>query len=172
MKILTLSASNIRTLAANVNTFKETIRKRKNKTPRGYGKTPTERTARVNAMARTQALFTLLADHGLARIEKFADDRSASEFANEFYTPSHHPDMHPSTLSRQRNALEKKIEKVGLFTMELIVNSESVRTLGGFIGDDFYGSGYDDDFYREAIEMLTPEHKDFIESARAVLELL
>ena len=32
---------------------------------------------------------------------------------------NHHPDMHPSTLSRQRNALEK-IEKVGLFTMELL----------------------------------------------------
>ena len=172
MKILTLSASNIRTLAANVNTFKETIRKRKKKMPQGYGNTPTERTARINEMARTQALFTLLADHGLATIDKFADDRSASEFASEFYTPSHHPDMHPSTLSRQRNALEKRIEEEGLFTMELIVNDESVSAIGGFIGDDFYGSGYDDDFYREAIESLTSEHKDFIESAQAVLELL
>ena len=172
MKILTLSANDIHTLAANVNAFKETIRKRAKKIPKGYGNTPTERTAKINAMARTQALYTLLANHDLAAIEKIEDDRSASAFATEFYTPSHHPDMHPSTLSRQRNALEKRIEKVGLFTVELIVNGESVSAIGGFIGDDFYGSGYDDDFYREAIELLSDEHKNFIESAQAVLDVI
>ena len=167
MKILTLSANDIHTLAANVNAFKETIRKRAKKIPKGYGNTPTERTAKINAMARTQALYTLLANHDLAAIEKIEDDRSASEFANDLFSADNHPDMHPSTLSRQRNALEKRVEEVGLFTVELIVNGESISAIGGFVGDDFYGSGYDDDFYREAIELLSDEYKNFIESAQA-----
>lgn len=172
MKILTLSANDIHTLAANVNAFKETIRKRAKKIPKGYGNTPTERTAKINAMARTQALYTLLANHDLAAIEKIEDDRSASEFANDLFSSDNHPDMHPSTLSRQRNALEKRVEEVGLFTVELIVNGESISAIGGFVGDDFYGSGYDDDFYREAIELLSDEYKNFIESAQAVLDVI
>ena len=172
MKILTLSANDIHTLAANVNAFKETIRKRAKKIPKGYGNTPTERTAKINAMARTQALYTLLANHDLAAIEKIEDDRSASEFANDLFSADNHPDMHPSTLSRQRNALEKRVEEVGLFTVELIVNGESISAIGGFVGDDFYGSGYDDDFYREALELLSDEYKNFIESAQTVLDVI
>ena len=117
-------------------------------------------------------LYTLLANHDLAAIEKIEDDRSASEFANDLFSADNHPDMHPSTLSRQRNALEKRVEEVGLFTVELIVNGESISAIGGFVGDDFYGSGYDDDFYREAIELLSDEYKNFIESAQAVLDVI
>jgi hypothetical protein len=44
----------------------------------------------------------------------------------------------------------------------LTVECRNVDSIGGFLGNDFYGSGYDNDFYRSAINLVPEAHPDYI----------
>ena len=42
------------------------------------------------------------------------------------------------------------------------------EAIGGFVGSDFYGSGYDNDFYRTAIESIKKQLPEYFEDLNRV----
>lgn len=55
--------------------------------------------------------------------------------------------------------------------MELVVDGDELDCIDGFVGDDFYGSGYDEEFYATAIEHLESNYPDYFADLRDACKL-
>lgn len=168
-----LSGDDIQHLVSDVKSQRKVVRARARQTPPGYGKDAQERNKNIRIIARRWAIFKQLERDGLVEIERTRDnDLSFDDLAGDAFTPAANPDTKPATLARRASAFRQRIREDGVWIMTLLVEDEEITSCGGFIGDDFYGSGYDDDFFSEAIEMLEKKYPAHVSGITAVLDLV
>lgn len=92
--------------------------------------------------AQLTAFFEQLERDGLAELEKNPDEYySFDDHCGDCYCPITNPDIDPVILANRS----------GAFYYTLKVLGEELESIGGFVGNDFHGSGYDIDFYNLAI---------------------
>ncbi|AFV81336.1 hypothetical protein F862_gp104 [Vibrio phage vB_VpaS_MAR10] len=102
--------------------------------------------------AYCKALFKQLEFDGLATITKETDSfYTFADHAGDCYNAEANPDIDPAELRRQRKNELARFNRQGVYYHELLIDGESFGSIGGFVGNDFYGSGYDIDFYKTAI---------------------
>ncbi|UTQ72830.1 hypothetical protein [Vibrio phage vB_VpS_CC6] len=102
--------------------------------------------------AYSKAVFKQLEVDGLAHINKESDSfYSFADHAGDCFDPEVNKDIDPAELKRQRKNELARFNRQGVYYHELIVLGETLGSIGGFVGNDFYGSGYDIDFYNTAI---------------------
>ncbi|UCW44093.1 hypothetical protein [Vibrio phage F23s1] len=114
--------------------------------------------------AYSKAVFQQLERDGLARINKETDSfYSFADHAGDCFDPEVNKDIDPAELKRQRKNELARFNRQGVYYHELIVLGETLGSIGGFVGNDFYGSGYDIDFYNTAINHIASVYGgDFI----------
>lgn len=124
------------------------------KNPQWYGeKTDRELAPQWRQNAIKFAAFEQLKRDGIASIEKIADEfYNFDDLCGDCFDPNLNPDIDPAELRKQKNNYKQRCKKSGVWIMELMINGESFGSIGGFVGNDFYGSGYDTDFYTTAIK--------------------
>lgn len=99
---------------------------------------------------------------GKIRVSKEEDDRfSYRDLAGDCFNPRVVTDIPHEQLKRQEMAFKARIRNSGVWTMvseywtgrewESFVDLRS-NSICGFVGDDFFGSGYELDLMREALE--------------------
>ena len=75
--------------------------------------------------------------------------------------------------SRYENTGDHPLKKFGIIVFPLaIILTITAIAIGGFVGNDFYGSGYDTDFYKIAIDELSNSYLEHIESIQLIIETL
>lgn len=106
------------------------------------------------AAANLYALFNQLKRDGLVNINKEKDFyHTFEEYKGDSFCPIVNSDIEPSELKKQERKERTRFNK-GVFYFYLIINGNISDSIGGFIGNDFYGSGYDTDFYSTAIDSI------------------
>ncbi|TNC80842.1 MAG: hypothetical protein C9356_12010 [Oleiphilus sp.] len=90
---------------------------------------------------------------GKIRISKErSDDWTFKELAGDLFSEEANPDISPKTLRKQAAAFKQRIYRAGVWTMvsEYWTGREwesltGIRdnSIGGFVGSDFFGSGYE-----------------------------
>ena len=121
-------------------------------------------------LAHNKAIFEQVTRDGLATISKSLDPYyTFADHAGDTFCPMTNHDICPKELKRQERKARARLSKQGAFYMELTVLGEVEDASGGFVGNDFYGSGYDNDFYRCAIEILSEAMPDYIHLATQIL---
>lgn len=123
-------------------------------------------------LAKSYALFQQLVRDNLAYIEKSPDeDFLFSDYEGDVYSHEANPDIPKEELQRQRKNEYARFKRQGVFTRELFVLGDSLELSCGFIGDDFYGSGYDTDFYNTALKIISDKMPDYFKTLNGVIEL-
>lgn len=115
--------------------------------------------------AITKACFELFERDGLATITRESDDcYNFGDLCGDSYCPIANPSIDPDLLKKQRRAFQARVRNQGVWFYDLIVLGERADSIGGFVGNDFYGSGYDTDFYNNAWDTLrdNPETNAYI----------
>ena len=119
-------------------------------------------------LAVWQALFEQAKKDGLASIEKLPDSYySFKDHEGDCFNPEVNPDIDPAQLKRDRAKEQRRFHRQGAFYHTLWVAGEYLDGISGFVGDDFYGSGYDDEFYRTAVEKINELHPDYFKEVLA-----
>jgi len=119
-----------------------------------------------------KALFNLFVNDGLANITKEADEYYTFEdHAGECFCPIVNTEISPAELKRQEKKERARFNRKGCFAMTLYILGNEVGSIGGFVGNDFYGSGYDNDFYNQAYEILKTDGltSEYVKSAMAFI---
>lgn len=102
------------------------------------------------------ACFEVLKRDGLALIQKKEDNfYTFADHEGDCFDPSVNSDISPEELKRQRKRERARFNRQGVWYHTLVVLHEERDSIGGFVGDDFYCSGYDTDFYNQAFDYLT-----------------
>ena len=115
------------------------------------------------------AIFQQLERDGLASINKIPDPYySFADHAGDIFNPELNTDFDKAELKRQERRERARFNRQGAYIMELVVEGDELDSIGGFVGDDFYGSGYDDEYYATAIEQLESDYPDYFADLRAV----
>ena len=145
------------------------------KNPERYGKkTSIELRPNWVKLATEHAIFQQLVLDGLASIEKIADaDTTFADTAGDCFNPDI-CDMPADELKRQERNARARFNRLGCFGFSLQVKGLDTESIWGFVGDDFYGSGYDSDFYYSAIadlETIEPAYIARLKQVCRVLEL-
>lgn len=114
------------------------------------------------------AAFAVLKHDGLATIKKNPDAYyTFAEHEGDCFNPQVNTDIAPEELKRQRRREMARFNRQGVWYHTLEVLNEEHDSISGFIGNDFYGSGYDIEFYDIAFSLLAES-----EMAEYVRELL
>jgi len=117
-----------------------------------------------------KALFNLFVNDGLANITKeVCGFYTFEDHAGECFCPIVNDNLSPAELKRQEKKERARFNRQGCFAMTLYILGNKVDSIGGFVGNDFYGSGYDNDFYTQAYEILKTNGatSEYAESAMA-----
>lgn len=110
-------------------------------------------------IAIVQACFELFERDGLAHIEKWDDETyELDHLLGDCFCPIANPDIDPAELKRQKRNYLARINRQGVHGHTLHVLGNELDSIGGFVGNDFYGSGYDVDFYNAAFNTLRDNH--------------
>jgi len=78
------------------------------------------------------------------------------------FCPNTNPEINGDELKRQERNERARMNKQGAWFFTLVVKNEDLDSIGGFVGNDFYGSGYDTDFYRGALMQVKDTHPEYI----------
>lgn len=133
------------------------------------GKSITELAPSWKENAITLATFEQLKRDGIARIEKIADEfYNFDDLCGDAFNPEVNDDIDPAQLRKEKAAFKQRVKRSGVWIMELLVNGESCGSICGFVGNDFYGSGYDTDFYNTAIEKCADVQAHYAEQIASV----
>lgn len=117
-----------------------------------------------------EAIFKLLEQDGLACISKERDDYyTFSDHEGDCFNPEVNSNIDPEQLKKERKREMARFNRQGVWYHSLVVMGEHQDSIGGFVGNDFYGSGYDNDFYHTAIEKVAEQYPEYIEEAKACL---
>lgn len=106
----------------------------------------------------TQRCFDMMSDHGFVRLSEDPDDLGLEDLFGDCYDPEVNSDINPNVLEKQRKAAERRLEIEGLWYVESVYRDAAgdgwhdADGIGGFIGNDFYGSGYEIGLWREALD--------------------
>ena len=118
-----------------------------------------------------EAVFSIFVKDGLASISKEEDKlASVTELCGDMFNPEVNPDIEASRLKSDERKFKQSIYRKGVWIHELLVMGESLDVIGGFVGDDFYGSGYDNDYYRVAIAGIKHAHPKYVSDLLAHAE--
>lgn len=136
------------------------------KTPNNYAfKNEAFAKAEFEKIAALKACFGQLVRDGLASITKTEDDfLSFADHAGDVYCPDTNSDIEPAELKRQERCERARMNRQGAWIHSLIVQGEEEDSIGGFVGDDFYGSGYDHEFYQVALKQVAVSLPDYIKA--------
>lgn len=92
------------------------------------------------------------------RIVESADCMSWDDLTGDSFCPKANPDIKPEILEHEEQEYLEKVNRDGVWSYNAQVWNgegwESVYSIGGFVGDDFIGSCYDDDLMESTIEAL------------------
>ena len=106
------------------------------------------------------AVFGRLEEQGRVRMTQGADDLSFADLAGDCYDPDVNSDINASLLKKQENQERERIDVDGVWCHSSWWRTdrddgfEAADSCGGFIGDDFEGSGYSEDLKNEALDEL------------------
>lgn len=103
--------------------------------------------------------FERLKKLGLVRFQIKPDEYSTVEdLEGDMFNPRVNPDIAPEKLAEERNDFIDRINRDGIFGIigEYKINSgwEVADSCWGFVGNDYEGSGYDDDIKTTTIDQL------------------
>lgn len=103
-----------------------------------------------------QAAAEYIMRHDLASITKEPDDYVNFEYLEgDMFCPVTNSNIDPVQLKKEKAAYRRKVKKEGVWVMKLelheLEGNDNPDYIGGFVGDDFYGSGYDTDWYTRII---------------------
>lgn len=158
MKTVTYTLSN-----KDVESFKKSVFKQIEKSLSEFNKNPDQFYTKDLSKLKKQwfksaiakASFDLFVVDGLATIEKHEDNfYTFTDHAGDCYCPITNGDIDPKELRRQEKNERARFNRQGCFYIVLNVLGNELDSIGGFVGNDFYGSGYDDDFYSIAWDYL------------------
>ena len=122
------------------------------------------------SFAKDAAIFALFERDELASITKEKDEfYQFSDHAGDCYCPIANPDIDAGELKKQERRERARFNRQGVYFHTLVVAGQDIDSIGGFVGDDFYGSGYDQDFYFSAIEILSLALPDYIKAINEVV---
>jgi len=120
-------------------------------------------------LARTTCAFDALVFSDLARFETAPDDwYTFDDHEGDTYSPAANPDIKPAILDRERKAELDRANREGFYVLSVQVREsddaqwETLDSCGGFLGDDWRGSGYDLDMMRVAVDW----HADRLQEKR------
>jgi len=93
------------------------------------------------------------------RIVEYPDyGLSFEDLTGDCFCPKANPDIKPEILERKSKEYAKKVQREGVWFYDAQIWNgdcwESVDSIGGFVGDDFIGSGHEDDLMESAIDAL------------------
>lgn len=102
-------------------------------------------------------------------IEDADDDYTMSDLEGDSYDPKCHPDLDPDHLASDRESFHDRVNRDGVWSYVLIHNevhrcdcpycpkstSKVIESIGGFIGQDFFGSGHDLEFVSTMNDILS-----------------
>lgn len=100
------------------------------------------------------AVFKLLEQDGFLRLDKEADKYSTFEdHCGDTFCPKANPDIDKAELKRQKARERARFNRKGCWghILTYLPTDTELEACWGFVGDDFYGSGYDTDFYRSGV---------------------
>lgn len=98
---------------------------------------------------------------GMLRIVQVQDEHTSFEdICGDMYSKEANPEIDPDVLKQEKAAYRRRVNKVGVF--DVLVQARTlpcadwvnVETLGGNVGMDFVGSGYDSDFMHAGLDWL------------------
>jgi len=118
--------------------------------------------------ANLYAQFQQLNREGIAKIKKEVDEyMSFDDIKGDCYDPDINSGIKKSELQRQERNERARFNRNGVHLMTLKCLGDDIESIGGFIGNDFYGSGYDDDFYSAAMQLVKENHSDYYQQLKA-----
>jgi hypothetical protein len=106
---------------------------------------------------------------GLVRLEREPDDQSFDDLFGDCYVREVNTDINPNVLAKQRKGAERRLELEGQWVICAQFNTgwrepntqviwgdewETDECIGGFVGEDFWGSGYEEDLRLAALDGL------------------
>lgn len=107
----------------------------------------------------TERCFLLMEDAGLVMLARDPDDHlSMDDLFGDSFDPVVNSDMNPNVLKKQREEAERRVELEGTWFMEASYRDpggdgwHSADSIGGFVGEDFWGSGYESDLWTSAMD--------------------
>ena len=110
-----------------------------------------------------EGMFTVIERDGLAYIAKEEDAYyTFADHAGDCFDPTVNTDIDPEELKRQERRERARMSRQGAWYHTLHVDGVEGDCIGGFVGNDFYGSGYDTDFYAEAVNQLKSKYPTYI----------
>lgn len=114
------------------------------------------------SLASEFAVFYQLKEDGLASISKEEDNYyTFSDHAGDCYDPIVNDGIPAADLKRQERNERARFNRQGVWFHSLTVLGKDLDSIGGFVGNDFYGSGYDHDFYQTAIAAVAKTHPEY-----------
>ena len=147
------------------------------KKPEHYGNTPLDSLKGQWAdNSELKALFDVFQKDGLASISKESDSFcSMGDLKGDSFEPDLH-DIDPKELKRQERNFEQRVYRNGVHFHQLTVMDNELDSIGGFVANDFYGSGYDSEFYNQALALIEVSHpaytKDLMQEASVIRKSL
>lgn len=102
--------------------------------------------------------FVALQELGLVELRGEPDEWvSFDDLAGDGYDPEANPDVNPNVLKKQEEAFRRRIEGAGVYvySSEYLLpdgTTEQADIIGGFVGDDFFGSGYEPQVMEAALD--------------------
>jgi hypothetical protein len=132
------------------------------KNPDRYGDTPLNSLkSRWADNSELKALFEVFQKDGLASISKESDSFcSMSDLKGDLFKPDLHV-IDQKELKRQERNFERRVYRNGVHFHRLVVMCKDVDAIGGFVANDFYGSGYDSEFYNQALALIEVSHPTY-----------
>ena len=170
--IYTINQKDITAMLADYKTALAASRAAYHKQPEHYGgKTSKELEPVWRNLACNLAKFHQLRRDGLARIDKVEDEFTTFEdISGDSYNPEVNNNIEPALLKSQEIAALRRFNKQGAFGYILSVEDKELSSIWGFVGNDFYGSGYDSEYYCEAIEQITKTRPEYVSQFPLLIE--
>ena len=109
-----------------------------------------------------KAVFDRLDDAGYVYIDRRDDDLPAYEVFGDCFDPNVNSDINPNVLKKQHAEALDRVNCEGQWIMVAKAKKddgnydgwEETDSIGGFVGDDFYGSGYEEQMYLSAMDYI------------------
>lgn len=110
----------------------------------------------ANKYAGIAAMFKQLERDGIAILSAEEDTLcDIVDHLGDTYNPEVNPTIPKEELARQERNERARFKRQGVFYMTLtVLGTETDSSIGGFVGKDFYHSGYDIDYYVNALSVV------------------
>ena len=165
---LTLAEQTALVKAAQINL--ELCQASYSRNPERYGNQPVNGLQSVwLETSKLKAIFAQLESDGIATVRKERDEfYTFADHAGDVFDPEVNDDIDPEELQTQCRRERARFNRAGTWFHSLNVLGNELDSMGGFVGNDFNGSGYDIDFYASALQQVQnalPEYHDELVAA-------